>query len=63
MVAMASKDQLRGRAGRQGDPGTTRFFVSMEDDLMVRFGTDRIKNMLKAVGMEDRVLIKWPPPL
>jgi preprotein translocase subunit SecA len=35
-------DQLRGRAGRQGDPGTSRFFVSLEDDLMVRFGIDRL---------------------
>jgi preprotein translocase subunit SecA len=35
-------DQLRGRAGRQGDPGTSRFFVSLEDDLMVRFGIDQL---------------------
>ncbi|MCQ2977667.1 MAG: preprotein translocase subunit SecA [archaeon] len=51
-------NQLRGRSGRQGDPGTSQFFVSMEDDLMVRFGTDRIKNMLKAVGMEDTQAIR-----
>ena len=46
-------NQLRGRSGRQGDPGASQFYVSMEDDLMVRFGTDRIKNMLQAIGMTD----------
>ncbi len=44
-------NQLRGRAGRQGDPGMSQFFVSFEDDLMRRFGTDRIKTMLQAVGV------------
>ena len=39
-------NQLRGRSGRQGDPGYTQFFVSMKDDLMVRFGTDRSKGMI-----------------
>ena len=46
-------NQLRGRAGRQGDPGYTRFYVSFEDDLMVRFGTDRAKVMLQKVGFTD----------
>lgn len=44
-------NQLRGRAGRQGDPGTSQFFVSFEDDLMRRFGTDRVKAMIEALGM------------
>ena len=51
-------NQLRGRSGRQGDPGASQFYVSMEDDLMVRFGTDRIKNMLKAIGMADDQAIR-----
>ena len=46
-------NQLRGRAGRQGDPGMSQFFVSFEDDLMRRFGTDRIKMMLESVGVTD----------
>ena len=44
-------NQLRGRAGRQGDPGMSQFFVSFEDDLMRRFGTDKVKNMVMALGM------------
>ena len=51
-------NQLRGRSGRQGDPGASQFFVSMEDDLMVRFGTDRIKGMLQALGMADDQAIR-----
>ena len=51
-------NQLRGRSGRQGDPGASQFFVSMEDDLMVRFGTDRVKGMLKALGMQDDQAIR-----
>ena len=43
-------NQLRGRAGRQGDPGFTQFFVSFEDDLLVRFGSDRYKAMMASVG-------------
>ena len=46
-------NQLRGRSGRQGDPGFTQFYVSMEDELMVRFGSDRIKKMMQAVGIEE----------
>jgi preprotein translocase subunit SecA len=51
-------NQLRGRSGRQGDPGASQFFVSMEDDLMVRFGTDRIKNMLHSLGMPEDMPIR-----
>ena len=51
-------NQLRGRAGRQGDPGMSQFFVSFDDDLMRRFGTDRIKNMLVSLGIEDDMAIR-----
>ncbi|MCC7436586.1 preprotein translocase subunit SecA [Candidatus Nomurabacteria bacterium] len=44
-------NQLRGRAGRQGDPGETQFYVSLEDELMRVFGSDRIKNMMKRLGV------------
>lgn len=46
-------NQLRGRSGRQGDPGYSRFYVSFEDELMVRFGTDRAKDVLARVGFTD----------
>ena len=46
-------NQLRGRAGRQGDPGTTRFFVSMEDDLMVKFGSEKMKSVMEGLGISD----------
>ena len=46
-------NQLRGRSGRQGDPGYTQFFVSMEDELMVRFGSDRIKRMMQTLGLRE----------
>ena len=49
-------NQLRGRSGRQGDPGYTQFFVSMEDDLMVRFGSDRIKGMMQSLGIGDQAI-------
>ena len=49
-------NQLRGRSGRQGDPGYTQFFVSMEDDLMVRFGSDRIKTMMQNMGFGDNAI-------
>lgn len=45
-------NQLRGRAGRQGDPGVSRFYLSMEDTLMRLFASDRVKNMMRAIGME-----------
>lgn len=46
-------NQLRGRAGRQGDPGTTRFFLSLEDPLMRIFASDRVKNMMSMLGMQE----------
>lgn len=46
-------NQLRGRSGRQGDPGYTRFFLSMEDDLMRIFATDRVRNMMRSLGMPE----------
>lgn len=51
-------NQLRGRAGRQGDPGYTQFFVSFEDDLMVRFGTDRFKDLLQAAGLGTTINLR-----
>ena len=51
-------NQLRGRSGRQGDPGESQFCVSFEDDLMVRFGTDRAKIMLQRIGFGDDVSIR-----
>ncbi len=51
-------NQLRGRSGRQGDPGFTQFYVSMEDDLMVRFGTDRIKVMMQNLGFDENQAIR-----
>ena len=49
-------NQLRGRSGRQGDPGYTQFFVSMRDDLMVRFGSDRIGAMMESMGFGDNAI-------
>lgn len=49
-------NQLRGRSGRQGDPGYTQFFVSMRDDLMVRFGSDRIGLMMDNMGFGDNAI-------
>ena len=46
-------NQLRGRAGRQGDPGVTQFYLSMEDELMRRFGSDNLKSMMDRLGMDD----------
>lgn len=51
-------NQLRGRAGRQGDPGTTQFFVSMDDDLMRIFGSDRMKGFMQKVGVPEDVPIE-----
>ena len=51
-------DQLRGRSGRQGDPGFSQFCVSFEDDLMVRFGTDRAKTLLQSIGFDDEMSIR-----
>lgn len=46
-------NQLRGRSGRQGDPGVTQFYLSLEDDLMRRFGSDKMKAMMTRLGMDD----------
>ena len=46
-------NQLRGRAGRQGDPGYSQFFISFEDELMRRFGADKVKGMVAALGLDD----------
>jgi preprotein translocase subunit SecA len=46
-------NQLRGRSGRQGDPGSSRFYISLEDDLMRLFGSDRIKGIVSSLGMEE----------
>ena len=46
-------NQLRGRASRQGDPGYSQFFISFEDELMRRFGTDKIKTMIQSVGYDE----------
>jgi len=51
-------NQLRGRSGRQGDPGFSQFYVSFEDDLMVRFGTDRAKGLLQSLGFNDDMAIR-----
>jgi preprotein translocase subunit SecA len=51
-------NQLRGRAGRQGDPGSSRFYMSLEDDLMRIFGSDRISGLMLKLGMEEGVPIE-----
>lgn len=51
-------DQLRGRSGRQGDKGDSRFYLSLEDDLMVRFASERIKTMMNRLGMDDTTPIE-----
>jgi preprotein translocase subunit SecA len=51
-------NQLRGRAGRQGDPGSSRFFLSLEDDMMRRFGGDRIKTVMGWAGMDEETPIE-----
>lgn len=53
-------NQLRGRAGRQGDPGSSQFYLSLEDDLMRIFGADRITGLMERLGMEDDVPIEAP---
>jgi preprotein translocase subunit SecA len=53
-------NQLRGRSGRQGDPGASRFFLSLEDDLMRIFGSDRMGGMLQRLGLEDGEAIIHP---
>jgi preprotein translocase subunit SecA len=51
-------NQLRGRSGRQGDPGSSRFYLSLEDDLMRIFGSDRLQNVMRKLGMEEGVPIE-----
>ena len=53
-------NQLRGRSGRQGDPGNSKFFLSLEDDLMRIFGTDRMDSMLTKLGLEEGEAITHP---
>ena len=53
-------NQLRGRAGRQGDPGSSRFYVSMEDDLMRLFGSDSLGGIMDKLGMDDSTPIDHP---
>lgn len=52
--------QLRGRSGRQGDPGTTKFFLSLEDDLMRLFGSDRISSVMERMGIKEGEVIQHP---
>ncbi len=53
-------NQLRGRAGRQGDPGSSQFFLSLEDDLLRLFGSDRISQLMERLGMEEGVPLEHP---
>src|SRR3989440_9383060 len=53
-------NQLRGRSGRQGDPGSSRFYVSLDDDLMRRVGSDRVKGLLDRLGMQEDDAIENP---
>ena len=52
-------NQLRGRCSRQGDPGSSRFYVSLEDDLMMRFGGERVKGLMDRMNMEDDVPLEY----
>ena len=51
-------NQLRGRAGRQGDPGASRFFISLEDDLMRLFGGERVQTLMNTLGVEEDMPIE-----
>ena len=51
-------NQLRGRAGRQGDPGSSRFYLSLDDDLMKRFASDRVAGLMERMGLEEDVAIE-----
>jgi len=53
-------NQLRGRSGRQGDPGTTKFYVALEDDLMRMFGSDRISKVMDSLGLPEDTPIEHP---
>src|SRR5439155_11351028 len=52
--------QLRGRAGRQGDPGSSRFYLSLEDDLMRLFGSERISGLMQRMGVQEGEVIEHP---
>ncbi len=52
--------QLRGRSGRQGDPGISKFFLSLEDDLMRLFGSDRISSVMQKMGIKEGEVIQHP---
>ena len=51
-------NQLRGRSGRQGDPGFTQFYIAMDDELMIRFGSEKIKKILQNTGIDDGMVIR-----
>ncbi len=51
-------NQLRGRSGRQGDPGSSRFYIALEDDLMRLFGSERVENLMDKMGLDDDVPIE-----
>ncbi len=53
-------NQLRGRAGRQGDPGSSRFYASLEDEIVRRFGGDRVKGLMQWAGMDENTPIEHP---
>ena len=53
-------NQLRGRSGRQGDPGSSRFYLSLEDELMQRFGSERLSNTMEWLGMKEGIPIEHP---
>ncbi|MQY56009.1 MAG: preprotein translocase subunit SecA, partial [Dehalococcoidia bacterium] len=53
-------NQLRGRAGRQGDPGSSRFYASLEDEILRRFGGDRVKGLMQWAGMDENTPIEHP---
>ena len=55
-------NQLRGRAGRQGDPGETRFYISLEDDLMRLFGGERVTNMMERLNIDEDTPIEQQDP-
>ena len=53
-------NQLRGRSGRQGDPGSSRFYLSLEDELMRKFGSERLQGLMTRVGMDEDVPLEHP---
>ena len=53
-------NQLRGRSGRQGDPGSSRFYLSLEDELMRKFGSERLQGLMTRVGMEEDIPLEHP---